>query len=387
MDYELYKCKKITHRLFDNKLINSLSKSNNLLNWKHIGNSFLGKPIKMLRVGTGPINILVWSQMHGDEPTATAAIFDIINFFFYALTDDHQNVRENILNKCSLYFIPVLNPDGLDNYTRRNAQGIDINRDFLTQQSPEGTLLTKIRINVKAHFCFNLHDQSTLYCTKNQQKPVSIAFLAPAYDKLKSVNWIREQAIKVIICMAEELQNYIPGKIARFNDEFEPRAFGDNFQKLGSSTILVESGGYANDDEKQEIRKLNFIAIIKAFEVIANQSYQEKDLVNYFMIPENTKEIYHILFKNVNCIHKKEKYSLDIGLNYTEVFDKKSRSLKKNWCIEDCGDLSSFNAYQVIDGRNLNIIKSVIPNNFATLQIFDNQENLIHNWQKGIKIL
>ncbi|TAG99816.1 MAG: peptidase M14 [Sphingobacteriales bacterium] len=386
MDYEKYKCTEINNRLFSNELINQLSSKNPLHNWQIIGESYLGKPIKMLSVGKGPINILLWSQMHGDEPTATAAIFDLINFFF-ASADDQQSLRENILLKCTLYFIPVLNPDGLENYTRRNAQGIDINRDFLAQQSPEGKILTDIRNHIKPHFCFNLHDQSTLYCTANQQQLVAIAFLAPTFDNLKTVNWIREQAIKVIICMAEELQNYIPGKIARFNDDFEPRAFGDNFQKLGSSTILLESGGYANDDEKQEIRKFNFIALIKAFEVIAQQSYQEKDILNYLMIPLNSKEIYHILFKNVSYTADNKKYTIDIALNYTEVFDKETRSITKKWNVEDCGDLSAFTAYQVFDGHNLTTHKSVNPNIFATLQIFNKQQNLVYNWQNGTKLI
>lgn len=386
MDYEKYKCNQIYNRLFTNQLINQILTSNPLHSWQIIGKSYLGKPIKMLGLGKGPINILIWSQMHGDEPTATAAIFDILNFF-NAGADEYQALRETILDKCSLYFIPVLNPDGLENYTRRNAQGIDINRDFLAQQSPEGKILIDIRNQIKPHFCFNLHDQSTLYCTQNMQQPVAMAFLAPAYNDQKSVNWIREQAIKVIICMAEELQNHIPGKIARFNDEFEPRAFGDNFQKLGSSTILVESGGYFNDDEKQEIRKLNFIALLKAFEVIAQQSYQEKDLLNYLMLPQNTKEIYHILFKNVTCFENEKNYTLDISLNYTEIFDKPTRTLSKVWSIEDCGDLSTFNAYKVIDGHNLSINKTVNQNNFATLQIFNHQQTLVHHWQNGIKII
>ena len=381
MDYENYKCTQIYNRLFSNELINQLTS-----NWQIIGQSYLGKPIKMLSVGTGSINILLWSQMHGDEPTATGSIFDLVNFFI-AKADDQQLLRENILIKCTLYFIPVLNPDGLENYTRRNAQCIDINRDFLAQQSPEGKILTDVRNRIKPDFCFNLHDQSTLYCTENQQQPVAIAFLAPAFNKLKTVNWVREQAIKVIICMAEVLQNYIPGKIARFNDDFEPRAFGDNFQKLGSSTILLESGGYLNDDEKQEIRKFNFIALLKAFEVIAQQTYQEKDLLNYLMIPLNSKDIYHVLFKNVTCIADNKNYTFDIALKYTEIFNKETRTLTKVWSIEDCGDLSNFTAYQEIDGHTLTVNKNVNPNNFATLQIFNKQQNLVYHWQNGTQLI
>jgi hypothetical protein len=386
MNYEKYKNTALIHRLFNFKTIEELIINGNYGKWEHLGNSFLGKPINMLTLGRGPIKIMLWSQMHGDEPTATAAIFDLINFF-NANADENDNLRQNILENCTLYFIPVINPDGLESYTRRNAQNIDINRDYLAQQSPEGKILRKIRDTINPQFCFNLHDQSTLYCTSTQQQPVAIAFLAPAFDHSRTINWCREQAIKVIVCMLEELQNHIPGKIARFNDEFEPRAFGDNFQKAGSSTILLESGGYLGDDEKQTIRKYNFIALIKAFEVISQQTYQEKDVLNYLMIPENKKEIFHLLFKNVLFRDNLHNYRLDIALNYSEIFDKENRTLQKCWTIEDGGDLSTFNAYETIDGTDLVIDTTIQLNTLSNLQVYNQQHQIFYHWKDGIRIL
>ena len=386
MNYEQYKNTTITHRLFNFETIDQLIKNGNYGDWQHLGNSFLGRPIRMLTLGNGPIKLMLWSQMHGDEPTATAAIFDLLDFFT-AKSDENDNLRKNILEKCTLYFIPVVNPDGLESYTRRNAQNIDINRDYLAQQSPEGKILREIRDTINPQFCFNLHDQSTLYCTENQQQPVAIAFLAPAFDHSRKVNWCREQAIKVIVCVMEELQKHIPGKIARFNDEFEPRAFGDNFQKSGSSTILLESGGCFGDDEKQTIRKYNFIALLKAFEVIAQQSYQEKDVLNYLLIPENKKEIFHLLLKNVLLSDDRISYRLDIALNYTEVFVAENRTLQKCWTIEDCGDLSTFSAYEIIEGSALRIGKTIQLNQDANLQVFNNDNQTVHQWNNGTRIL
>ncbi|NIQ56614.1 MAG: peptidase M14, partial [Gemmatimonadetes bacterium] len=39
-----------------------------------------GRPIYAVRFGHGPMRVLLWSQMHGDEPTATMAIADIFTF-------------------------------------------------------------------------------------------------------------------------------------------------------------------------------------------------------------------------------------------------------------------------------------------------------------------
>ena len=47
------------------------------LNYKEIGRSVQNKPIFLVRFGSGQTKIMLWSQMHGDEPTATAALFDI----------------------------------------------------------------------------------------------------------------------------------------------------------------------------------------------------------------------------------------------------------------------------------------------------------------------
>ena len=60
-------------------LINKL-KNHSAYTVKKVGESIKGKSISLISVGNGPTNIFLWSQMHGNEPTATQAIFDIFNF-------------------------------------------------------------------------------------------------------------------------------------------------------------------------------------------------------------------------------------------------------------------------------------------------------------------
>ena len=52
---------------------------------KEIGKSVLGKPIYSYNIGSGPIKILLWSQMHGDESTTTKASFDCFNLNYFGL--------------------------------------------------------------------------------------------------------------------------------------------------------------------------------------------------------------------------------------------------------------------------------------------------------------
>ena len=56
---------------------------------EQIGESVEGRSIHHLRVGSGPTAVLLWSQMHGDEPTATAALFDIFKYL-----DTHRDDAE-----------------------------------------------------------------------------------------------------------------------------------------------------------------------------------------------------------------------------------------------------------------------------------------------------
>ena len=44
-----------------------------------LGRSVNGLPVYQLQIGNGDQNILMWSQMHGNETTTTIALLDFIN--------------------------------------------------------------------------------------------------------------------------------------------------------------------------------------------------------------------------------------------------------------------------------------------------------------------
>jgi len=55
---------------------------------ERIGESVEGRAIELLRFGDGPVPVLLWSQMHGDESTASMTLADMLNFF--ASDPDHS---------------------------------------------------------------------------------------------------------------------------------------------------------------------------------------------------------------------------------------------------------------------------------------------------------
>ena len=327
-------------------------RANPLFTVKVVGKSIEGRDLSLVSIGKGKTNVFLWSQMHGNEPTATQGIFDIFNFL---ASPDFKEEKAEILNNLTLHFLPMLNPDGAERFQRRNVLGVDINRDALRLQSPESQTLKRVRDSLDADFGFNLHDQSTYYNAERTEKPATISYLAPAYNYEKEINEKRGNAMKIIVFMNNIIQKYAPGQVGRYNDDFEPRAFGDNIQKWGTSTILIESGGYTNDVEKQEIRKLNYVSILSAIYTIAKENYKNIPLEDYEKIPENDRKLFDLKIVNATYEIDGKPYILDLGMNRLEVPIENSADFWYSSRIIDQGDLSTYYGYETFDASGYTI--------------------------------
>jgi len=197
--YDSFQEKSITHRRFKHsdmlKVFDKI-KSGEKFNFEFVGTSVLGRELNLISIGKGKTKIFLWSQMHGNESTATMALFDIFNFF--SDTSSLKEIKETILNNLTLYFLPMVNPDGAELFQRENIYNIDINRDALALQTPEGRILMESFIKIEPTFSFNLHDQGILYSAGDTGNPATLSFLAPAFNKEKSLNTKRENSMKVI---------------------------------------------------------------------------------------------------------------------------------------------------------------------------------------------
>ncbi len=368
--YSSYKEKTLIHRRFKHSDIKPLItelENKKFFKVKKAGESAEKREIYLISWGEGPIKVFLWSQMHGDEPTATMALFDIFNFL--QADDSFNDFRNLIHNKLTIYFMPMVNPDGAEVYQRRNIFEIDINRDAVREQTPEGKLLMSVFDSLNANFGFNLHDQSTRYSVGNSSSPATLSFLAPVTNYEKSVSPVRENAIKLISGIYKNISNFIPGQIAKYSDDFEPRAFGDNFQKKGTSTILIESGGYKNDPEKQLIRRMNFLSLLYSFKSIAEETYKEEDPASYEKIPFNEKFIMDLLLRNLKYKNSGFEYTIDIGINREEENYNKAKDFYLKSSIEDVGDLSVFYGYDEynLEGMEVSVGKTY-PKPFNSLK-------------------
>lgn len=259
-----------------------------------LGQSVLGKSIYGLQVGTGDFKLLLWSQMHGNESTTTKALFDLFNYL-----DSDMELVKQWKTKFTFLFIPMLNPDGAEKYTRENANLVDLNRDFVELSQPESRLLFDVFKSFDPDFCFNLHDQRTIFAAGDTNKPATVSFLAPSYNEAREINSVRQEAINLISGINKVLQFYIPNQVGRFDDGFNRNCVGDTFQQLGVSTVLFEAGHFQNDYLREETRKFIFISLLESFKLLYENDIVDNKTSDYLKIPQNNQSFYDIVYRNV----------------------------------------------------------------------------------------
>ena len=307
---------------------------------QRIGTSCAGRPIERLTMGNGPMVILAWTQMHGDEPTATAAVLDWLAMLSTPLSGAELMLPANWQSLVTLHVIPMLNPDGAERNTRVNEQGIDINRDARQLQTPEGQLLWQQVNLLKPDIAFNLHDQNPYYTAGHTPYPATIAFLAPAFHPDKHVDGPRLRAKQLIACMAQTMSYWLPNHIGRYDDTYSLRSFGDNIAGTGASTILIESGAYPNDPHRQVARKMNVIGLQSALEALLGNLYQQKSLADYYSIPDNVEDgLVDIKFSQVSQRCGNTGYEADISVNVGD--DGQAR-------VKHIGDLTTQSAFTTV---------------------------------------
>jgi len=309
-----------------------------------LGTSVEGRPIRRVSCGSGPVHVLLWSQMHGDEPTATLALLDMFNLISGPASSEGW-MRE-LLAGATLHFIPLLNPDGAERVRRLTAVGIDMNRDALRLLTPEARILREAQKRLSPAFGFNLHDQDT-NSVGQSTRVTAMALLAPAADAERTVPPGRQRAMRVTALIASVLKPYIDGHVATYKDTFEPRAFGDNMQRWGTSTVLIESGQWPDDPQKSFLRKLNAVSLFVALHAIATGSYASADLSPYEALEENGERMMDIIVRGAAVTHKSGwSGTVDIGIVKTTTPGVEAA----RYAVKSIGDLSTFGALETVNG-------------------------------------
>ncbi len=300
-----------------------------------IGKSVLGKPIYKYIIGTGKIKVFMWSQMHGNESTTTKALFD----FFNVIHSD-EGIGVCLLSEFTFCFLPMVNPDGAEMYTRENANTVDLNRDAFGLSQPESVLLRQTFNEFQPDFCYNLHDQRTIYGAGDSGKPATVSFLAPSFNENRDVNEARLKAMNVIVAMNDELQKYIPNQVGRFDDGFNFNCIGDTFQNLNVPTVLFEAGHYENDFYREYSRKMIFIALISGLKYLYENDIVPNENENYLKIPQNKINFYDFLYRNVKINYDSKEIITNFAAQYVE--ELVDGVIQLNAYIAEIGELKGF---------------------------------------------
>jgi hypothetical protein len=349
MNYEnlhsTYKRTEIKGRYLNIEKIESILNAWNSKNQLQIlGNSVQNRPIYKYEIGTGKTRILMWSQMHGNESTTTKALLDFMNF----LQDDLE-FASGILQQFTFCIIPMLNPDGAELYTRGNANEVDLNRDFQNLTQIESQLLFQCYKNFKPDYCYNLHDQRTIFGVGTTGKAATLSFLAPSYDETKDYDAARLQTVAAVMKMVNVVEKYIPGQIGRFDDTFNSNCVGDAFQFLKTPTILIEAGHFPEDYEREITRKFVFIALFAAFESAKEIVVVDTFFEDYLNIPQNNPNFFDILYRNVRIKYDNSDFITNFAVQYKE--ELKEGKIFFNAFITKIGNLDDFFSHYEFDAR------------------------------------
>ncbi|EAR01203.1 M14 metallopeptidase family protein [Maribacter sp. HTCC2170] len=325
---------------------------------ENIGQSVNRLPIESVTFGKGSKKILMWSQMHGNESTTTKAVFDFFNFM-----DSGVELSNSILKNCTIKIIPILNPDGAKAYTRVNANGVDLNRDARIRSQPESNVLRECFESFEPNYCFNLHDQRTIFNVMGTTKPATVSFLAPSFNKERGISKSRATSMHLIVAMNKRLQKMIPGQVGRYDDSFNENCIGDTFQMLDVPTVLFEAGHYPEDYMRENTREYIFQALVVAMGTIVGNKIGDYAKKEYFDIPENAKLFYDVLIQNAHLINS-EKYRANdiVAILFKEVLEGNNICFKPE--IKKVGSLLDFYGHQKYDCSKMEDLELIKKQSF-----------------------
>ncbi len=316
------------------------------------GRSFEKREIYQIEWGKGTTKVLMWSQMHGDEPTATSALIDVFTF----LQKNRTKIAwvKKLEQTLTIRAVPMLNPDGEERYQRRNAQNLDINRDAEKLTTPEGRLLKKLRDEWQPEIGFNLHNQQDLTTVGATAKQAAISLLAVSGSPTGATSPGFERNQRVISLMISALEKFIPGHIGRYDDDYLASAFGDRISESGTPVILIETGALQGKDEMYLV-KLNFIADLVALQSLADGSEKTADAKIYQNTPFNSSgNLSTYIFRGASVVNPQtgEITVSDLAANA----ERRRAGIVQPVFVQRIGDLSAVKGLHEYDAHNFYLV-------------------------------
>ncbi|WP_160112602.1 M28 family peptidase [Salicibibacter kimchii] len=147
--------------------LEEVAEQSDRMTYSEIGTSVEDRPLHLVRVGdpappadediAEDRNMLVIGSQHGNEPAGREMALQMLRDLAFT---DAQELEEQ-LNDATIMFIPTANPDGREADTRANANDVDINRDHLSLEEPEGQIIGDVLDEFSPDITIDAHERPT----------------------------------------------------------------------------------------------------------------------------------------------------------------------------------------------------------------------------------
>lgn len=184
--------------------------------YQAIRNTMLKDPEKAQamidKFGDFKVPVFINGSIHGNEYPGVDAAIRLIETLAYGDSEEVQNILKNVI----LLVNVVQNPDGRVLGTRRNAKGVDLNRDFFTQSQPETLATVKVFTEWNPMVVLDLHDDVQPMLIEPCSPPHN-----PNYEYDLYIKWALYQAYAMeaeLIANTPETEALIPFRDWDFSD-------------------------------------------------------------------------------------------------------------------------------------------------------------------------
>ena len=142
-----------------------------------LGRTREGRPIRVHRIGQprAPVRVLVVGCIHGNECAGTAVTTRLLGLSRPIPLD--------------LWILPDLNPDGRARRSRTNANGVDLNRDFLAGSQRETRLARRLILRVRPDVTIWFHQPQAVVRAWGASRAVGRRYAALAGVPYRSLVW------------------------------------------------------------------------------------------------------------------------------------------------------------------------------------------------------
>ncbi len=213
--------------------------------------------------------------------------------------------------------------------------------------TPEARALKAVRDDIDADWGFNLHDQNVRTRLGSSGRDVRIALLAPPPGP-GEVTEVNGAARRMCSLLVGALEPVVADQVARYDEGFNPRAFGDSMARWGTSVVLIESGGELGDPDKETLRRANYVALLVALDAIAGDSWRQVSPQRYLDLPLNAAWVYDLIVRGASIVLPgRHPVRADFAVNYGDTLSKTDAQ------IVEVGDLGEAKALEIIDGTAL----------------------------------